>query len=245
MLAAQVSRPERPADLHGVADLEVVRDVAGHAPVRHQTNVELEQAVAGQSGHGVRPGMFRCELQLHVLARRKRHRLGRAQHQPLDVVGQVLKGDDRRLDDARRVHHHLVGLRYLDRAGLGEVGLAGQHVALFAGQRPLLFARPFHHLAIEHPATAGAAAPGHARVRHRHLGVLQRLQQVGAGLDPDDTVEGLNEDVHGEFDEVPGSFLVRAIRQIEWLECDVSLAVMERPWSCRTSISTSWCFSSS
>ena len=132
VLASQVGRAERPADLNRVAEFELVRDVAGHAPVGNPANVELEQAMSAQPGHRIRPHMLGRELQLHVLAWRELHGFGRAQHQTLDVVGHVFEGDDRRLDDARRVHDDFVGLGDLDRAGPGDVGLAGEHEVLVA-----------------------------------------------------------------------------------------------------------------
>jgi hypothetical protein len=195
--APQVGRPERAAHLHGVTDPQAIGDVAGDAPVGHAPDMELEHAVAGEAGHRIRSSVLGRELELHVLAGRELDRLGRSQHQPLDVVRQVLDRSDGGLDDARRVHHDLVGLRDLDRARLGEVGLAGEHVAVAAVERPALFSGAFHHLAVDHAAAAGAAAPRHARVRHRHLRGLQRLQQIGARFEPDHAVEWLNEKVHG------------------------------------------------
>ena len=234
VLAAQVGGAERAAELHAVAHLQGVGDVAGDAPVRHQADVELEQLVAAEARHGIRPGVLRAELKLHVLAGRELDRLGRPQQQALDVVRQVLDGDHAGLDDAGRVHHDLVGFRDLDGAGLGDVGLAGQHEASVAIQRALLLAATLHHLAVQHTAAAGAAAPGHAGVGHRHLRGLQGLQKVHARFDPDAAVERLNEDFHGGRKKMGGSFPLWPIPKIEWRECDVSPTVMEPAWSCPT-----------
>ena len=88
-----------------------------------------------------------------------------------------------------------------------------------------------------HGIGVGAQRAGES---HRPLHVQQPgalLQQVGTGLDPDHTVEGLNEDVHEGFAGVSGSFPLCLIQEIESRECDVSLAVMGVvAWSCRTSI---------
>ena len=194
---AQVSRAQRPTDLHRVPQLQLVGDVARHATVGHQADMELKRSIVAETGHGIGAGMLGCELELCVLTGRKLNRLGRLQHQPFDVVRHVFQSHHGGLDDARRVHHDFVGLGNLDGAGLGDVGPARQHIGVVAVVGLLLIDTTFHHLARHHLATAGAASPRHARIRHRHLRSAQRLQQIGARLDLHDAVEGLNKNFHG------------------------------------------------
>jgi hypothetical protein len=91
-----------------------------------------------------------------------------------------------------------------------------------------VLAGALHDVAGDHATTTCAAPTRHARVRHRHLGVLQRLQEIGAGRYLDDPIERLNEDVHVQFDAADESLLRPLIPQIESAECDVSRSVMER-----------------
>jgi hypothetical protein len=158
--------------------------------------VELERTVARQARHRVRARMVRRELQLHVLPGRELDRLGGLQHEAPDVVRQRLDRAHARLDDARRVHDDLVGLRNLDRARLGHEGLAGEHVLVAPFERTLLRAAGVEHLAFGHPAAAGAAAPGPAAVGHRHLRRAQGLEQVRTRLDLDDPLQRLHPHFH-------------------------------------------------
>ena len=109
-----------------------MRDIAGDATVGHLPDVELEQAVAGQAGHRIGSDMFGRELQRRVLARAEFERLGQLDAHAANVVRRLLDGGDGALDDACRMHHHLVELGQLDGAALGQHGLAGEDVGILA-----------------------------------------------------------------------------------------------------------------
>jgi len=97
------------------------------------------------------------------------------------------------------MHHHLVGLGDLDRAALGQGGLAGQHVALALAVGTDGVLACVEHLARHQLAAAGAAAPGHAAVRHRHMVLAQHLEQVRAGADLERAGQGVDVQVHRMF----------------------------------------------
>jgi site-specific recombinase XerD len=164
--------------------------------------MELQLGVAAQPGHRIGPRQVGRELQLRVLARGKLQRLVRLQAQAADVVREHVDARDRRLQDARRMHHDLVGLRDLDGAALGQRGLAGQHVALalaVGAVRADGVLSAVEHLARHHLAAAGAAAPRHAAVGHRHVVLAQHFEQVRAGANLERAGQGVNVQVHRGF----------------------------------------------
>jgi hypothetical protein len=101
------------------------------------------------------------------------------------------------------VDDDLVRLGDLDRAGLGDEGLARQHVGILAVERALLGAAGIEHLTLDHAAAAGAAAPGHAAVGHRDLRSAQRLEKVRPRLDVDDLAQRLDHHFHGSASSSP------------------------------------------
>ncbi|MNS95862.1 hypothetical protein D3C72_1301380 [compost metagenome] len=196
VLGAQVGGAQRAAHAHGVAHAQLFEDVGGDAAARHTAHMEFELRVAAQPGHRVRPCQLGAELQLRVLARRELQRLVGFEAQAADVVREHVDARDRGLEHARRVHHHLVGLGDLDGAAFGQRALAGQHVTLALPVGPDRVLAAVEQLPRHHLAAAGAAAPRHAAVRHRHLVLAQHLEQVRAGADLEGAGKGVNVQVH-------------------------------------------------
>ena len=192
----QISRAQRAADAQGRAHLKLLKDVFGNATVGHAANLELHLSVIAQTGHGVGANVFGRELQAEVLTGAERDRLGQLDANAADVVRGLFNGRDRGFDDARRVHHHFVGLGQLNHAVTHEHRLAGQHVVVFCGVWPTELGAAAAHLPRDHAAAAGAAAPGHAAVRHRQLVRAQHVQQIASAFHAQAQVHGLNDEFH-------------------------------------------------
>jgi hypothetical protein len=111
-------------------------------------------------------------------------------------MGQRFDASDSRLYNPGGVHHYLIRLRDFDRAWLGDVGLAREHVRVVPVKGRLLLTAMVQDFATEYPTPACATAAGHAGVRHGDLCRLQRLQQISARFDSEDPVQRLYEDFH-------------------------------------------------
>ena len=197
VLAAQVSRAQRAADANRRAHGQLIEHVFGDAATGHLADLELHLGVIGQTGHRVGTDVLGRELQGGVLARRKRQRLGQLDANLADVVRGLFDRHHGALDDACRVHHHLVHLGNLDGAGLAQHRLAGQHIALAIDGRTARFGPAVAHIALDHLAAAGAAAARHAAVGHRHTVGVQNLQQVLTTLEREVEVVRLYDEFHG------------------------------------------------
>ena len=77
--------------------------------------------------------MFGCELQVSVLARRKRQRLGRPQAHYANVMCRYFNGGDCRFDDARRMRDDFIGLWDFYFTVFGQHTGARQYVIVFTG----------------------------------------------------------------------------------------------------------------
>lgn len=75
--------------------------------------------------------------------------------------------------------------------------MRSQHIGISSCARALLIDASFKYLAVKHLAAASSAAPGHARIRHGHLRLAQRVKQVSTCFHADHAIDRLNENFHG------------------------------------------------
>ncbi len=132
MLAPEIGAAKRAAGADRGTDCQLIEYILGHAATGNESDLELHFRVPRQAGHRIGSDMFGRELQRRVLARAEFERLGQLDAHAANVVRRLLDGGDGALDDACRMHDHLVELGQLDGAALGQHGLAGEDVGILA-----------------------------------------------------------------------------------------------------------------
>src|SRR6185437_9241648 len=105
-------------------------------------------------------------------------RLGQLQAQALDVVREVLDGENSRLEYLRGMNDDLVHLGYLDCAILDERRLAGEHRFAHVDWRIRFTAASREYTTRSDAATARSATARHATVRNGNLIGTQDVEQV-------------------------------------------------------------------